>query len=172
MSAVSMSKYAVPYIRECGGGSILNVSSATALRPKRDGSSAPYTTTKSAMMGLTRAMARDHGGDRIRVNCLLPGLIWTPGIARHLADEREKRNEATPYALEGSPWDVGWTAVFLASERARFITGAAIPVDGGSCSRQPTTRLGCDGSRTLLSAAATVCGRLTNTPDHRSGDTD
>lgn len=131
MSAVSMSKYAVPHIRDSGGGSIINVSSTTALRPKRDGSSVPYTTTKSAMMGLTRAMARDHGDDRIRVNCLLPGLIWTPGIARHLADEREKRKESTPYAREGSPWDVGWTAVFLASDRSRFITGAAIPVDGG-----------------------------------------
>lgn len=132
MSAIWMSKHAVPHIRESGGGSIINVSSVTALRPKRDGSSVPYTTTKSGMMGLTRAMARDHGDDRIRVNCILPGLIWTPGIARHLsADDREKRKKATPYAVEGSPWDVGWTAVFLASERSRFITGAMIPVDGG-----------------------------------------
>lgn len=132
MSAIWMSKHAVPHIRDSGGGSIINVSSVTALRPKRDGSSVPYTTTKSGMMGLTRAMARDHGDDQIRVNCILPGLIWTPGIARHLsADDREKRKEATPYALEGSPWDVGWTAIFLASERSRFITGTAIPVDGG-----------------------------------------
>lgn len=132
MSAVSMSKHAVPHIRESGGGSIINVASVTALRPKRDGSSAPYTTTKSGMMGLTRTMARDHGADRIRVNCILPGLIWAPGVAQHLtAEDREKREDATPYALEGSPWDVGWTAVFLASERSRFITGAMIPVDGG-----------------------------------------
>lgn len=131
MSTISMSKYAIPHIRESGGGSIINVSSVTALIPKGDGSSAPYTTTKSATMGLTRAMARDHGHDQIRVNCILPGLIWTPGVARHLSDEREKRKEATPYACEGSPWDIGWTAVFLASDRSRFITGTTLPVDGG-----------------------------------------
>lgn len=131
MSTIAMSKYAIPHIRETGGGSIINVSSVTALIPKGDGSSAPYTTTKSAIMGLTRAMARDHGDDQIRVNSILPGLIWTPGVARHLSDEREKRKEATPFACEGSPWDIGWTAVFLASERSRFITGTAIPVDGG-----------------------------------------
>ncbi len=112
MSAISMAKYAIPHIRESGGGSIINVSSVTALIPKGEGSSGPYITTKSAIMGFTRAMARDHGDDQIRVNCILPGLIWTPGVARRLSDEREKRKEATPYACEDSPWDIGWTAVF------------------------------------------------------------
>ena len=73
MSMINMSRCAVPHMKSGGGGSIINVSSVTALRPKTMRSSAPYTVNKSAVVGLTRAMAVDHAADNIRVNCIMPG---------------------------------------------------------------------------------------------------
>lgn len=130
-SMVDLSRYSIPYMQEAGNGSIINISSVSALRPKMGDSSAPYTTTKSAVIGLTRAMAIDHADHDIRVNCILPGLIWTPRIANHSPNDREMRQNSTPLSKEGQPWDIGWAAVFLASDEAEFITGVNLPVDGG-----------------------------------------
>ncbi|HAL47270.1 MAG TPA: hypothetical protein DCP37_05905, partial [Dehalococcoidia bacterium] len=81
MSMIHMSRYSVPHMKSAGGGSITNVSSVTALRPKAGASSAPYTVNKAAVVGLTQAMALDHAPDNIRVNCIMPGLMWTPRVA-------------------------------------------------------------------------------------------
>ena len=131
MSVINMSRYAVPQMKSGGGGSIINVSSVTALRPKTRSSFAPYTVNKSAVVGLTRAMAVDHAADNIRVNCIMPGLMWTPRVASGSTDMRETRRTSTPLPIEGQSWDIGWAALYLASDEARFVTGIVLPVDGG-----------------------------------------
>ena len=131
MSVINMSRYAVPQMMSGGGGSIINVSSVTALRPKTRSSSAPYTVNKSAVVGLTRAMAVDHAADNIRVNCIMPGLMWTPRVASGSTGMRETRRTSTPLPVEGQSWDIGWAALYLASDEARFVTGIVLPVDGG-----------------------------------------
>ena len=131
MSMINMSRYAIPHMQSSGGGSIINISSVTALRPKAGRSSAPYTVNKTAVVGLTRAMAIDHAGDNIRVNCIMPGLMWTPRVAQGSAQARETRQTSTPLPVEGEAWDIAWAAVYLASDEAKFVTGVVLPVDGG-----------------------------------------
>ena len=131
MSVINMSRFAVPKMQAGGGGSIINVSSVTALRPKTRSSFAPYTVNKSAVVGLTRAMAIDHAADNIRVNCIMPGLMWTPKVASGSTGMRETRRSSTPLPVEGQSWDIGWAALYLASDEARFVTGIVLPVDGG-----------------------------------------
>ena len=132
MSMINMSRYAIPHMASSGGGAIINVSSVTALRPKAGRSSAPYTVNKSAVVGLTRAMALDHAEENVRVNCIMPGLMWTPRVASGgSANARETRQTSTPLPVEGESWDIGWASVFLASDQAKFVTGITLPVDGG-----------------------------------------
>ena len=126
-----MCRYAIPHMKNAGSGSIINVSSVTALRPKPGRSSAQYTVNKSAVVGLTRALALDHADDNIRANCIMPGLMWTPRLASASSDAREMRRTSTPLPVEGQSWDIGNAALFLASDEARFITGITLPVDGG-----------------------------------------
>lgn len=125
-----MSKHAIPAMIDRGGGAIVNVSSISALRPR--GLTA-YSTSKGAVIALTRAMAVDHGRDGVRVNCVAPGPVYTPMVAgAGMSDElRERRRNASPLKMEGSGWDVGNAVVFLASARARYITGQTLAVDGG-----------------------------------------
>ena len=131
MSIINICRFTVPKMQSGGGGSIINVSSVTALRPKSRSSLAPYTVNKSAVVGLTRAMAVDHAADNIRVNCIMPGLMWTPRVASGSTDMRETRRTSTPLPVEGQSWDIGWAALYLASDEARFVTGVVLPVDGG-----------------------------------------
>jgi len=131
MSIVHMSRYSVPHMKSSGGGAITNVSSVAARRPKRGASSAQYTANKAAVVGLTSAMALDHAADNIRVNCIMPGLMWTPGLWHQRAEQREMRQTSTPLPVEGEGWDTAWAAVYLASDEAKFVTGIVLPVDGG-----------------------------------------
>ena len=138
-SIVLSSKYAIPEMKKAGGGSIINISSVAGLRANQ---STPYTTSKAAIVGLTRSMAGDHGRDGIRVNCILPGLIYGPMTAPRMDDEiRRKRREAGALGTEGTGWDIGWAAVFLASDESRWITGVALPVDAGFLVMSPTTNV-------------------------------
>src|SRR5438445_2794250 len=136
-SIMLSSKYAIPAMKKSGGGSIINISSVAGLRANQ---STPYTTSKAAIVGLTRSMAGDHGRDGIRVNCILPGLIYGPMTAPRMEDDiRRKRREAGALGTEGTGWDVAHAAVFLASEESRWITGVALPVDAGFLVMSPTT---------------------------------
>ena len=125
------SKHAVPAMIESGdGGAIVNIASTAAIRPR--GMTA-YSTSKGAMMSLTRAMAVDHGADGIRVNCVLPGAMHTPRLFhRGMTDEaRERRRKASLLGIEGEGWDVGRTVLYLCSEWARYVTGQGLVVAGG-----------------------------------------
>jgi NAD(P)-dependent dehydrogenase (short-subunit alcohol dehydrogenase family) len=125
-------KHAIPaMIKTGGGGAIVNVSSISALRPR--GLTA-YSTSKGAVIALTRAMAADHGRDGIRVNCVAPGPVYTPMVyQRGMSDEvRERRRRASVLGIEGTAWDVGHAVRFLLSAHARYITGQTLVVDGGA----------------------------------------
>jgi len=124
-------KHAVPAMIHSGdGGAIVNIASISAIRPR--GLTA-YTTSKGAVISLTMAMAVDHGPDGIRVNCVAPGPVYTPMVWRNMSEEaREDRRKASVLGMEGSGWDVGMAVLFLASARARFITGQTLVVDGGA----------------------------------------
>jgi NAD(P)-dependent dehydrogenase (short-subunit alcohol dehydrogenase family) len=127
-----MSKYAIPAMVEtAGGGAIVNVSSISALRPR--GLTA-YSTSKGAVIALTRAMAVDHGPQQIRVNCVAPGPIYTPRMytGQMTPAGREARRLASVMGREGVGWDIGHAVRFLLSEQARYITGQTLVVDGGA----------------------------------------
>lgn len=123
-------KYAVPALERAGGGSIINISSIAALRPH---GLTPYSASKGAVIALSQAMAMDHAGQGIRVNCIAPGPVYTPHVAAAgMSDElRERRRLASPLKLEGTAWDVAHAAVYFASDESRWVTGVVIPVDGG-----------------------------------------
>lgn len=129
-SMMLASKHAVPAMARRGGGAIVNIASIAALRPR---GLTPYSVSKGAVIALTRAMAVDHAPQGIRVNCIAPGPVYTPMVYADgmSAELRERRRLASPLGIEGTGWDVGYAALFLASDEARYITGALLVVDGG-----------------------------------------
>lgn len=129
-SMMLTSRHAIPRMAESGGGSIINISSINGARAAK---SVAYSASKAGVNGLTIAMAADHGRQGIRVNAIAPGAVYTPMVSWNLSDEmREHRKNSTMLGTEGTPWDVGWAAVFLASDEARWITGTVLTVDGGA----------------------------------------
>jgi len=131
------SKHAIPAMLDTAkGGAIVNISSISALRPR--GLTA-YTTSKAAVIGLTKAMAVDHGPQGIRVNCIAPGPMYTPMVIQDGMSEaaREQRRMASVLGIEGTGWDIGHAAVFLFSDHARYITGQVLVVDGGATLKGP-----------------------------------
>ena len=125
------SKYALPKMIEGGGGSVINISSIGGLRGARY-VQVHYSTSKAGVIGLTTTMAAQHARENVRVNCITPGDIHTP-MASGKATEEQRRTRAkrNPLGTEGTAWDIGWAAVFLAGDEARWITGIVLPVDGG-----------------------------------------
>lgn len=114
-------------------GSIINISSMASQYgiPKV----IAYTASKSAIEGMTRAMAVDLSPKGIRVNCIAPGFIATDMSAKALNNDPERKNKVlsrTPMGVLGEPSDIGDAAVFLASDAAKYITGVVLPVDGGN----------------------------------------
>jgi NAD(P)-dependent dehydrogenase (short-subunit alcohol dehydrogenase family) len=125
-------KYAVPRLREAGGGTIINISSVHGLlaAPAR----LVYETLKTAVIGLTRQMAAEYGPDGIRVNAICPGHIVTernrPQWDAH-PDGLRFFEEQYPLRRVGTPLDIANAIAFLCSDDASFITGHALVVDGG-----------------------------------------
>ena len=124
-------RHSVPHLIAAGGGSILNISSIAAIRGFGSGA---YAASKSALLGLTRDWAYLFGRDSIRVNCILPGHVYTPMGDQGGEEFRERRRRAGLLPTEGLAWDVAWPAVFLASEESRWVTGVELPVDAGTTS--------------------------------------
>lgn len=140
-SIMLMSRHAIPVMAAHGGGAIVNISSVSSLRPR---GLTPYSTSKGAVNALTMAMAVDHASQGIRVNCIAPGPVYTPMVATAgMTDEqRAARAKASPLGTEGTGWDIGWAAVFLASPEARWITGQLLCVDGGMTLVGPSRSVG------------------------------
>jgi NAD(P)-dependent dehydrogenase (short-subunit alcohol dehydrogenase family) len=134
-SVMLTSKHAIPKMIEAGGGSIVNLSSIVGLRAGSSTASHPYAASKAGIIGLSNSMAVHYGRDNIRVNCLAPGHIRSPMVARQAHNATEEilalRRKAGPLGTEGTAWDVAWATVFLASEESRWVSGVTLPVDAG-----------------------------------------
>ncbi len=142
-SMMLTSKFAIPAMETNGSGAVVNISSISALRPRN---LTAYSTSKGAVIALTKAMAVDHAPQGIRVNCVAPGPVYTPMVyAAGMSDEaRDQRRSASLLGIEGTGWDVGNAVTFLASEKARYITGQTLVVDGGVTLRGPNRDPGTD----------------------------
>jgi NAD(P)-dependent dehydrogenase (short-subunit alcohol dehydrogenase family) len=132
-----LSKYAIPALAKHaknGGASILNIASSVAHTPLKDFS--VYSATKAAVVHFTRCLGLDLAPQKIRVNCICPGVVETPIFASMLPKAAVGRAmkmyaDATPLGRVGQPEDIGRTAVFLSAPEAEWITGAVVTVDGG-----------------------------------------
>ena len=129
----AISREVVKTMIEKGKGSIINISSMTSQYgiPKV----IAYTASKSAIEGMTRAMAVELSPKGIRVNCIAPGFIATDMSAKALNNDPERKNKVlsrTPMGALGEPSDIGDAAVFFATESSKYVTGVVMPVDGGN----------------------------------------
>lgn len=129
-----MSKYAIPYM-EKQGGAIVNNASIFGL--VGGGGVAAYCAAKGGVINLTRAMAIDHAAQNIRVNCVCPGSVDTPLLEKEMNDlggadlQRPKFASRHPMNRIATPEEVANAVAYLASDEASFVTGIALPVDGG-----------------------------------------
>ncbi len=129
------SRAVLPEFRKCGGGAIVNIGSVLGLVAVKD--RAAYCASKGGVTLLTKAMALDHAHEKIRVNCICPSIVETE-LVKGVFNESEQgkalrkaRIATIPLGRIGQPEDVAEMAVFLASEESSWLTGAAIPLDGG-----------------------------------------
>lgn len=130
-----MSRAALPEFRKKGGGSIVNVGSVLGLVAMKD--RAAYSASKGGVTMLTKAMALDHAHEQIRVNCICPSIVETE-LVQGLFSATEAgraakaaRMAGIPLGRMGKPEDVAMLAVYLASDESSWVTGLAIPIDGG-----------------------------------------
>jgi NAD(P)-dependent dehydrogenase (short-subunit alcohol dehydrogenase family) len=132
-------KHAIPYLREAGGGSIVNLSSIYGLVGGPD--VPPYHASKGAVRLMTKTDALLYAEDAIRVNSVHPGYVWTPMVKHHLEgmdDPEAARAELEalhPLGHIGEAEDVAYAIVYLASEESKFVTGSELVVDGGYTAR-------------------------------------
>lgn len=130
-----MAKFGVPPMRQRGGGAILNVASISSFVGQQN--TPAYCASKGAVLMLTKSLAVDYGPDRIRVNCICPGITDTPMLQYHMGQTGDpdaaiaQRLKRVPMGAMLYPEDMGHTAAFLCSDEAAGITGASLVVDGG-----------------------------------------
>ncbi len=139
-SVFYLSRAAIGHMKQQGGGVIINMSSECGLIGYED--LAAYSATKGAIVMFTKVLALDHARDNIRVNAVCPGDIDTPmtdiawqALNLTSVEIREKLKEHIPIGRVGRTEDIAATVMFLASDAAGFITGAVLPVDGGTTAR-------------------------------------
>ena len=123
---------AIPEMRKAGGGSIINISSQMGIVGSEQ-SGAAYHASKGAVRTFTKSAAIRHAGEGIRVNSVHPGPILTPMIQDRLADEAERARLTSliPLGRIGSPDDVAYGVLYLASDESAFVTGSELVIDGG-----------------------------------------
>ena len=132
-------KYAIPAIRDSGGGSVVNMSSVAALVGIPD--RAVYSAAKGAILAITRAAAIDHVGEGVRVNCIAPGTVDTPWIGRITSgyddpeEARANMQARQPHGRFVSPEEIAAMAAYLASDESASVIGACMVVDGGVTAR-------------------------------------
>lgn len=132
-------KYAITHLRKAGGGNIINMSSIYGLVGAAD--VPPYHASKGSVRLMTKNDALSYAADRIRVNSIHPGFIWTPMVEKHLASigdigaGRKAADALHPLGHMGEPDDIAWGAIYLASDEAKFVTGSELVIDGGYTAR-------------------------------------
>lgn len=119
----------LPYMIRQQGGSIVNISSVQGLVGARN--SAAYTSMKHALIGLTRSVAYDYGPRNVRANAICPGAIQTRISPKPGEELYGRQVNKTFLGRVGMPGEVAYAALFLASDASSYVTGAALPVDGG-----------------------------------------
>lgn len=128
-------KHAIPHLKAAGGGSIINLSSIYGLVGAAD--APPYHASKGAVRLMSKTDAMIYAPDRIRVNSIHPGFIWTPMVSHFLEDqpdvEEARQGVASlhPLGHMGEPDDIAWGVVYLASDESKFVTGSELVIDGG-----------------------------------------
>ncbi|MFC1513788.1 SDR family NAD(P)-dependent oxidoreductase [candidate division KSB1 bacterium] len=134
-SVFLMSKYAIPEMIKRNGGSIINIGSGWGL--VGGGKAVSYCASKGAVVQMTRAMAIDHGGQNIRVNCVCPGDVDTPMLrdeAEQLGEDIDKfmtESLDRPLKRNGKPEDIAHAVLYLAGSNSSYVTGSILVVDGG-----------------------------------------
>jgi NAD(P)-dependent dehydrogenase (short-subunit alcohol dehydrogenase family) len=139
-SAFLLSKYTIPEMIKIGGGSIVNTASVGGIVGAENASA--YAASKGGMIQLTRSMALDYGPENIRVNCICPGSTETPmlrhvwqvegqALGKDIDSMRESYLHGRPLRMIGTPEDMAYAALYLASDESRFVTGICLVVDGG-----------------------------------------
>jgi NAD(P)-dependent dehydrogenase (short-subunit alcohol dehydrogenase family) len=132
-------KHALPQLRQCGGGAIINIASIHSFLTTRG--MFPYAAAKSGVVGLTRSLALDHGHEGIRVNAVCPGWVRTRLVQEWFDQQPDPAAAelsvlaAHPIGRIGSPEEIAGLVAFLGSDDATFFTGAALLVDGGLSAR-------------------------------------
>lgn len=136
-------KYAAPWMKQRGGGSIICTASVAGLRSGAGG--AAYSASKAGVINLVQTAAQQFSGSGIRVNAICPGLIET-GMTQPMYDMARERGqesrigELNPLKRGGEPEEIARAALFLASDESSYVNGAALVVDGGLSSSHPTSR--------------------------------
>ena len=132
-------KHAIPAIKDAGGGSVINMSSVAALVGLVD--RAVYSAAKGAIYSITRASAIDHAGEGVRVNCIAPGTVDTPWVARITSgyddpeEARANMRARQPHGRLVTPEEIAAMAAYLASDESASVIGACMVVDGGVTAR-------------------------------------
>ena len=134
-------KHAIPHLKAAGGGSIVNLSSIYGLVGAADVPA--YHASKGAVRLMSKTDAMIYAADRIRVNSIHPGYIWTPMVERHLRASgatdldaaRDDVGKLHPLGHMGEPDDIAWGAVYLISDESKFVTGSELVIDGGFTAR-------------------------------------
>jgi NAD(P)-dependent dehydrogenase (short-subunit alcohol dehydrogenase family) len=125
-----LTRAALPHLRKQDGSTIINTTSVTAYRGHE--TLVDYASTKGAIVSFTRSLSQVLAKDKIRVNAVAPGPIWTPLIPATFPGEKvEKFGADTPLGRAGQPWEVATCYVFLASRDSSYITGQVVHPNGG-----------------------------------------
>lgn len=133
---------AIPKMKASGGGSIITVSSIAGALGLIDpaGGSVAYAAAKAGIHGYTRSVAANFAEHNIRANCIIIGSVFTPMADRFGEEGRARRAQSVALKTEGTGWDIGYGALYFASDESRWVTGVVMPIDGGFCTIRPQPR--------------------------------